>query len=161
MIIIKKTYSDKSLNYKMRIQISVLEILYALGNYCIFYRDNPLYIKQKDEFVYIRRSIQYTDENFYKNIGLKEVTDYLGLSEKYFSRYFKERTGEGYHQYLNNVRLHHAVRQLLNGQTSVLQCALDNGFPNVKSFIECFKQNYGCTPGKYRKYIQRKLDDDI
>lgn len=29
--------------------------------------------------------------------------------------------------------------------------ALNNGFPNIKSFIETFKRFYGCTPSAWMK----------
>jgi AraC-like DNA-binding protein len=60
-------------------------------------------------------------------------------------------TGQTFHSYLTNIRLYHAYRQLQEQDTTITQIALENGFANVKSFIEAFKKVYHVTPGRYRQ----------
>ena len=58
-------------------------------------------------------------------------------------------------EYLTSVRLYNANKELMNTDYSVLQIALDNGFPDARSFINKFKEVYNETPNKYRKNVIR------
>lgn len=93
----------------------------------------------------------YTD-----NISLDEVSGYVGLSPSYFSRYFKSITKNTFVQYLNEVRLENALRDITENKVSVTNAALNNGFANVKSFIRMCKSVYNCTPTGYK--IKYKSD---
>ena len=57
--------------------------------------------------------------------------------------------GINFKNYLVNVRLSSAYRDLINTDYSITHIALENGFPNLKSFITAFKRTYGETPYKY------------
>ncbi|HIR03348.1 MAG TPA: helix-turn-helix transcriptional regulator [Candidatus Scatovicinus merdipullorum] len=75
----------------------------------------------------------------------------VGLTPAYFSKYFKRITESNFTQYLNNVRLEHALQDMIYDNLSVTDAALENGFANVKSFITFCKKVYGCTPMHYKK----------
>ena len=83
------------------------------------------------------------------NLSLTDVAEHFQYTSSYFSRHFKETLGVNFLSYLNIVRVGHAAEQLLGGQTNLTKCAFDNGFPNIKSFINTFKKLYGCTPGGF------------
>lgn len=103
----------------------------------------------------IRKAITFINSNYQQKITLDMLADYVGFSSSYFSRFFRQQTGMGFSQYLAHIRLHAASRDLINRGASSTQCALDNGFPNVKSFIEAFKKAYHCTPSHYKKQLER------
>ena len=97
-------------------------------------------------------TIKFTDyiENHYKEeLSMENVAEYFQYSPTYFSRLFKDSLGVTFHSYLNFVRASHAAEQLSAGKTNLTDCAFENGFPNVKSFINTFKKLYGCTPGTF------------
>ncbi|MBQ7875624.1 MAG: helix-turn-helix domain-containing protein [Oscillospiraceae bacterium] len=101
--------------------------------------------------------IDYIHKHYNEQISLDTISEALHLSSSYISRLFKEQLNIGYKDYLNKIRLNHAVYMLTNSSKNIVDIANECGFPNNKSFIEIFKQEYGKTPSQYRKEQKRKL----
>lgn len=100
-----------------------------------------------------KEMISYIQQNFTREISLKEFGKQFHLSEKYISRYFKEHFHITLSQYINHLRLEHA-RQLLQETTlSITEVAMQSGYENVSYFIRSFKKMYGMSPLKYRKQV--------
>ena len=98
-----------------------------------------------------KEMISYIQQNFTREISLKEFGNQFHLSEKYISRYFKEHFHITLSQYINHLRLEHA-RQLLQETTlPITEVAMQSGYENVSYFIRSFKKMYGMSPLKYRK----------
>lgn len=93
----------------------------------------------------------YIRANYSQPISLKELADKLYLSNGYLSRFFKRNYGMSFAEYLTNIRLYHAVDELLYGSTPITRIAYDNGFANVAIFNKAFKKAYGETPSSFRK----------
>lgn len=100
-----------------------------------------------------KEMISYIQQNFTREISLKEFGKQFHLSEKYISRYFKEHFHITLSQYINHLRLEHA-RQILQETTlSITEVAMQSGYENVSYFIRSFKKMYGMSPLKYRKQV--------
>lgn len=96
-----------------------------------------------------------------EDISLGVIGDQVGLSPKYFSRYFKERTGVPFSQYVNRFRVDRAKRLLADPQSQVKLVAQQVGFENVNMFIREFKSFEGISPGVYKETLLKKeLDAD-
>lgn len=93
----------------------------------------------------------YIRANYNQPISLKELADKLYLSNGYLSRFFKRNYGMSFAGYLTNIRLYHAVDELLYSNTPITRIAYDNGFANVAIFNKAFKKAYGETPSAFRK----------
>ena len=78
-----------------------------------------------------------------------------GMTPAHFSKYFKDKTEETFSKYLRRVRLEHAIDDLRNKKITVRQAAIENGFPNVNSFILSCKSEYGRTPAELRNYSEK------
>lgn len=52
---------------------------------------------------------------------------------------------------LQECRIQHARTDLVNTTDNITEIAYNNGFPNIKSFINHFKKYYHTTPKQYRK----------
>lgn len=76
------------------------------------------------------------------------------MTETYLSRYFKEKVGQNYVNYLNDVRLENAVADLSQTDKSITETALDHGFSTPSVFNRYFRSKYGKTPSEYRKEVQ-------
>lgn len=148
---IGKLYGEQPAFYQLSITTMLQELLYVLFTKALKTKQNPLYLKQQKQFDKVRTVIDHINENFKENLTLDKLADISGFAPAYFSRYFKLQTGTTFYSYLNHVRLHYALLELLQEKSSTTECALNNGFPNVKSFIEMFKKVYHCTPGQYKK----------
>ncbi|MBP1755422.1 MAG: putative transcriptional regulator, AraC family [Firmicutes bacterium] len=132
----------------LSIMSKIYELLLIVSKHCI--KKDVVYTvpfsKEQSKAVDF---LDYIELNFHENLSLKDIAGHFKYSSSYFSRFFKEIVGVNYNDYLNFVRVHHATQQLLDTHATLTDCALKNGFPNVKSFITTFKNLYGCTPKKY------------
>lgn len=104
--------------------------------------------KYEDRIEQINQYIWY---NYNQPISLKDLCDQLYLSNGYLSRFFKRNYGMSFAEYLTNIRLFHAVDDLLYTNANITKIAYDNGFANVAVFNKAFKKVYGETPSAMRR----------
>jgi beta-xylosidase/AraC-like DNA-binding protein len=98
----------------------------------------------------------YIRANYFEQISLGELSEKLYLSEGYLSRFFKKYYGMKFSEYLGEIRLYHAVEELLYTNLPITRVAYDNGFSSVASFNRTFKEKYGETPSVFRKKSEEK-----
>jgi AraC-like DNA-binding protein len=93
----------------------------------------------------------YLNKNFDKNITLTEAAKIASMSEVAFSRFFKLRTGKTFVDTLNEIRLGHASRMLIDTTQSITEIAYKCGFNNMSNFNRIFKKKKDCTPKEFRQ----------
>lgn len=147
-------YEQKEEFYELEISIVLRKICSILLNDCRKERHEQGYDRYESKsMINIKKAINFMEENYENKFTLEDISAEIGMSPTYFSRFFKKNTGETFYYYLNKIRLYHAHRELLNSDLSVTEIAYNNGFANVKSFIEVFKGVYKTTPSKYKKSV--------
>ncbi|MCR5432625.1 MAG: response regulator [Lachnospiraceae bacterium] len=92
----------------------------------------------------------YIRENYSRNISLEDVSRAVDISPYYFSRLFKEETGENFIEYLTSIRMEHAKELLTNPGYSMKEICLMIGYQDPNYFSRSFKKNVGVTPTEYR-----------
>jgi beta-xylosidase/AraC-like DNA-binding protein len=107
-------------------------------------------IKYKDRIHVINN---YLYENYKEPLSLQNLADELNLTTEYISRFFKKVYGMTFLKYLSNIRLYHAVEELLNTNSPITRIIYDNGFANIAIFNKTFKSAYGMTPFEYRSRL--------
>lgn len=109
----------------------------------------------KDQYNYNSRRIEkvfeYMNNYFHKPITLAEVSKVANMPEASFSRFIKMRTGFGFTDSLNEIRLGHVSRMLIDTTQSIAEIAYKCGFNNVANFNRTFKNKKGCTPKEFRE----------
>jgi two-component system response regulator YesN len=101
----------------------------------------------------IQKAKEYIKINFDKDIGLDEVSEHVFLSSIYFSRLFKQKTGENFVDYLMKVRMRKAMKLLQDPRQKVYEVSVNVGYKNTKYFYRLFKEFSGLTPAEYREKI--------
>lgn len=133
------------------------EALYLLANYFMIKSDDSRLKEQASPDNSRVFEIQnYVQSNYQKQISLNDLAKKLYLSNAYLSKYIKKRFGLSFLEYVNNIRLFHAVDELLYSEKKITRIALDNGFATTASFNKAFKDIYSMTPSAYRSSIQKK-----
>lgn len=100
---------------------------------------------------------QFISENYQQNINLEQLADLAGMSAVAFSRYFKLRTGKTLSDYIIDVRLGHAARQLVDTAEGIGEICYDCGFNNLSNFNRIFKKKKNCTPKEFRERYRKKV----
>lgn len=87
-------------------------------------------------------------EKSYSYITFSDAAAFMGLSEPYFSKFFRKISGMTFSQYLNTVKLEHAVDLLKNNaeRLSVTEIASRCGFDTIRHFNRVFKNITGMSP---------------
>lgn len=94
--------------------------------------------------------MEYLNKNFQKEVSLPEAAKLASMSEVAFSRFFKMRTGKTFVDTLNEIRLGHASRLLIESTQSINEIAYHCGFNNMSNFNRIFKKKKNCTPKEFR-----------
>lgn len=83
---------------------------------------------------------------------LSKLSEVFHISESYLSHLFKEKTGQNFSVYLENLRLLEAQRRLQQDKNCSLQTLyLDLGYNNATSFRRAFKKRFAVTPSAMRE----------
>jgi AraC-like DNA-binding protein len=147
-----QVYLKKREFFELKLSILLRKICLLLLEECKVLRNEDRYhTYEQKSITNVKIAIEYLEKNYENEIYLSSVAAELGMSPNYFSRFFKKSTGETFYDYLVNIRLYYAQKELMNTDASITEIAFNNGFPNVKSLIEKFKRVYGMTPARFRK----------
>ena len=87
--------------------------------------------------------------NFKKKILLEEIAAVADLVPNSFCRYFKNRTGKTFSQFLTELRIGYARKLLIENQLDIKQICFESGFNNFSCFHKQFKSITGRTPKDY------------
>jgi len=98
------------------------------------------------------KAFDFLKENYHSSsLNINEVAVRTFLSRSYFSKLFKEVTGQNFSEYLQNLRISEACTLLKTTNKKITEILSDVGFNDVKHFNQLFKKLTSKTPSEYRK----------
>ncbi len=95
--------------------------------------------------------IDYIQMHFAQHIAVEELANACNLSVSALERRFKKHLKKTPHQYINEVRLEHARRLVLETQKSIGAIALETGFADHSHFTRAFVKHFKQTPSSMRQ----------
>lgn len=129
-----------------------------------------LHAQQKNEDIVleVRTFLEknYTDSSL--NIGT--IAEAIGKKSRYISKIYKEETGEGILDYLNELRINQAKLLLCTNKAYMLEEISDMvGYASYKTFRRIFIKQTGTTPGRFADikaecemdYVMDKKDKEL
>ena len=153
--IIRKTaraYQKKEDYYELEISVLLRQMCLILLRECRMEKeDTAIRGVEYKNVKKVKKAITYMEEHYDTPITVSQMGDVMSMTPAYFSRFFKNSTGETFHRHLTRIRLNQARTMLEQTEAGMTEVAFACGFPNIKSFIEAFKKEFGCTPAKYKK----------
>jgi AraC family transcriptional regulator, dual regulator of chb operon len=87
-------------------------------------------------------------QNF--RLGIPRFIQLSGKTQEHLTRSLKKYLSTTPSEFINNIRLLEAAKQLRNTTKPVSEIVFDTGFENPSYFNRLFKTKYGQSPGKYR-----------
>lgn len=97
------------------------------------------------------KAFRYMLHAYQEPITLKDVAKLVNMTEASFSRFIRKRTGKTFIDSLNDIRIGHAARLLIETTHSVSEISYKCGFNNVSNFNRLFKRKKKCTPREFRE----------
>jgi AraC-like DNA-binding protein len=104
----------------------------------------------------IDKIYQYTIDYFQEPVTLEDVAKHAGMSVPAFCSYFKKSTKKTYIDFLNEVRIGYACRQLIDTQKNIESICYESGFNTLVNFNKQFLKVKRLTPSKYRKDFMKR-----
>lgn len=99
---------------------------------------------------------RFTTRNYNRKIGLEEVASVAGMNVSAFCRYFRQKSGKTFSQFVNEQRISYACKFLKHGNRTIADICDEAGFNNLSNFHRQFKNIVGKSPSKYRELFKDK-----
>lgn len=97
---------------------------------------------------------QYLMNNFPGDISLDDVAALANMTPPAFCRYFKKHTGKSLTRFINEIRIGHACKLLLDEDRSIGEICYESGYQNLTNFNKFFREIKGENPSQYRKSMR-------
>ncbi len=94
----------------------------------------------------VLKALDFISGNFTRDITLQEISEYVYMSKNYFSKVFKDETGENFVEYLSRVRINHAKKLLESENLKAYEVSERVGYTNYRYFCRIFKKITGINP---------------
>lgn len=98
----------------------------------------------------LTETCKYIQENYHKNITIKELANNVALSPSYFLKMFKKNANTTPTEYIISIRLANAKQLLTESNLTVAQIAEMCGFNDASYFSYYFRRRFGIKPSEYR-----------
>lgn len=99
----------------------------------------------------IHTAADYIEANLATPLSAADVAGHSGYSQFHFLRMFQAVTGRSLKQYIRTRQMTEAARRLVEGDTPILDLALEFGFESQASFTRAFKALFTVPPGRFRR----------
>ncbi len=95
---------------------------------------------------------EFTMSNYTQDISLEKISDVANMTKNAFCKYFKKRTNKTYFRFLNELRVEHASKFLLDeSEYSIAEISEYSGFNNISNFNRQFKAIKQMSPTQLKK----------
>lgn len=98
----------------------------------------------------ISKVIEFIETNYAREITLKEILLFAGMSKSHFSKSFKEVTGMSFVHHIKHIRIEQAKKLLISTDKSIFWVGEQVGY-NERYFRRVFMQITKMSPSEYKK----------
>jgi AraC-like DNA-binding protein len=134
--------------------IKLLEIIDILANsdeYNLLASPGYLNVFKGDDAEKMRLVYDYVMTNFKTKISLEEIASLLNMTTTSFCRYFRPRANKTFTRFVNDIRIGHARKLLLEDNLNISQISYECGFNALSNFNRQFKSIVNMSPHEYRR----------
>lgn len=145
------TLSDLYIN-KMDTCTDSSTILNIQGDLLLDFTAQMSHLEKENIYsIQVTRVIDYVYRNLQKKLLVSEIAAALGLNASYLSKLFKKETGQCINHFIRQKKIKAASNMLKFSDYSYSDIAEYFCFTSQSYFIQCFKQEMGCTPKEYKE----------
>ncbi len=91
----------------------------------------------------------YVTQHLSESITRKVAAELVHMSEGAFSRFFRQKAGKSFTEFVNEVRIGRAAHLLIESDQPVSEIAFACGFNNLSHFHRRFRRTFDLTPSAY------------
>ncbi len=154
-------YFEKDEKSALYLSALYFETVYVLtSNFMVKTDDVRINSESSQDRIRLQEIQNYIQSNYQSQVSLNDLADKLYLSNTYLSRYIKKHLGMTFVDYLNNIRLFHAVDELMYSDKTLTRIAYDNGYPTSAAFTKSFRDMFHQSPSEYRSMLENNNTAD-
>ena len=140
-------------DYEDKIEEYLLDMMYHLLNnfHYLFYEGEESLKEDEEQLERYHRIVKHLSNNYMNKVSLQDIADKEFLTSQYLSYKIKDIFGQGFNEYLNQIRVEESTKLLLDTDKNISEISEEVGFSHVRYYNKHFKNHYNCTPMGYRK----------
>jgi two-component system response regulator YesN len=142
------SYSEEVVHQK----ISQMDSIYHLEDWLLNYMEHitfPMNFSSIQNSIIVKAQ-NYVAHHMEEKISMETVAGHLHLNPSYFSRTYKQDTGEGFIKYVTRVKMQAACMLLDSTNKTIEEISDQLGYENTSYFNKCFKNVLQISPTEYR-----------
>ena len=97
---------------------------------------------------------QYVLNNYLEEVDINAVALLVNMGKSAFCHYFKKRTRKNFTRFVNEMRIGHANRLLIETEKSISEICFASGFKNLSNFNRRYKEIFKISPKEYRQQFR-------
>lgn len=101
----------------------------------------------------VKEAVAYINENYFEELTLSGLADKYAVESSYFSRLFKQETGENLMLYIAGKRMEKAKELMRREDINIAEVAFMVGYDDYTYFSKVFKKHTGVSPREYRNRL--------
>jgi two-component system response regulator YesN len=86
----------------------------------------------------------------YHDASLEDAANLVYMNPYYISKYFKQKTGENFSDYVISIKMEKAAQFLMEIDLKTYEISEKIGYSNPKNFTRTFKKYFGKSPREFR-----------
>jgi AraC-like DNA-binding protein len=101
------------------------------------------------DFYRFNKIHEFLVTNFTKQISLDDISRVVNMSPTALCRYFKKHTNKTLFTFLNEIRIGHACKLMIEENIAISNASYESGYNNLSHFNYQFKRIMKVTPTEY------------
>ncbi len=124
---------------------------------CLGTCDYILELQERKSISIFNQIRKYIDDNYYKDLSLKSLSEVFYMNSAYLGRLFKNNMGESFNDYLNKVRISEVKKILFQENAKIYNLITRVGYSNHEHFYRQFKRYEGISFADYKQRLKANL----
>jgi len=101
----------------------------------------------------VKQAVQYIDTHYFEEINLSSLSQQFNVESSYFSKMFRQETGENPMVYITRLRMEKAKEYMKNKGINLTEIAFMVGYDDYTYFSRVFRKVEGKSPRDFRNNI--------
>jgi AraC-like DNA-binding protein len=142
----------ESKNMESIIELLIILNLLSKDNYQLLSASYNESETENSDLTRIARIENYIKNRFRENISLTEVAGIANMSSNAFCRYFKKHTKYTLVEYVTELRIRYACKEIIKNNKKISEISYDSGFNSESLFNRQFTKIMNMKPRDYRQF---------
>lgn len=101
----------------------------------------------------VKQAVHFIDEHYFEEVSLSSLSRQFNVESSYFSKMFRQETGENPMVYITRLRMEKAMEYMKNKEMNLTEIAFMVGYDDYTYFSRVFRKVEGKSPRDYRNSL--------